>query len=432
MVDGDMLAWFALNITKPGGKSSQTFSQFSQHGLPIESFSLTLADLRCLTLPQSSARAKSPVQIRTEIIIPFRTVRGMMVPVPGMKTLKKKLTWLAAAIVFASWNVCTSEAKSYGGGHSHSYSSHGSSFGGGHSYSSGPSKSSGGGTSHSSGFGGNPAKSFSSGGGHSYGSGPSHSENDHHGYTSSKSYGAGGGPSFTPNSGKSPANSNNSPGGKPSSAPGDKGFAFDQAAARARKEESSKRDFTQYKDSQAARQTQPGGGSYGVRPPPISSGGYRTTVYVPDRTVLITRPYRIYSVFNPYYSRPWVVYRDPYGSFFWWWLLDRSLDDRAWWAYHHRYDMDPARYDALVASDQQLAARVAQLEAQQAARDPTYTPAGLDRDLMYSDHYVSQTYSNRTTGFGVAAFRLLGLATAAGVCGVFIWLIWFKRWQTST
>ena len=105
--------------------------------------------------------------------------------------------------------------------------------------------------------------------------------------------------------------------------------------------------------------------------------------------MIVTRPSRIYTVFNPYSSRPWVVYNDPYSSLFWWWLLDRSLDDRAWWAYHHRYDMDPVRYQALLANDQQLEARVQQLESQQAARDPNYVPPGLDRDLMYSDQYVS-------------------------------------------
>src|SRR5207249_9380547 len=88
--------------------------------------------------------------------------------------------------------------------------------------------------------------------------------------------------------------------------------------------------------------------------------------YVPDVMVIRTRPSRIYSVFSPYYYRPLVVYHDPYSSFFWWWLLDRSLDDQAWWAYHHRYDMDPGRYQALMASNQQLETRVAQLEAQQA------------------------------------------------------------------
>jgi hypothetical protein len=141
---------------------------------------------------------------------------------------------------------------------------------------------------------------------------------------------------------------------------------------------------------------------------------------------------RIYNVYNGYYSRPWVVYHDPYNSFFWWWLLDRSLDDRAYWAYHHQSDMDPARYQALLAQDQQLQARVAQLEAQQVARDPNYVPAGLDRDLMYSDQYVNRAYSNRPTASGAVAFWLLGVPLALAACGFFIWLIWFKRWQTAS
>jgi hypothetical protein len=122
------------------------------------------------------------------------------------------------------------------------------------------------------------------------------------------------------------------------------------------------------------------------------------------------------------------VYNDPYNSYFWWWLLDRSLDDRAYWAYHHRYDMDPARYQALVANDAQLDARVSQLEAQQVARDPSYTPTGLDRDLMYSDQYVARNYSTRSTPAGAVAFWVVAVPSAIAATGFFIWLIWFKRW----
>jgi hypothetical protein len=127
-----------------------------------------------------------------------------------------------------------------------------------------------------------------------------------------------------------------------------------------------------------------------------------------------------------------VAYSDPYGSLFWWWLLDRSLDDQAYWAYHHRYDMDPARYQALLAQNQQLESRVQQLESQQVPRDPAYTPAGLDRDLMYSDQYIQRSYSNRPTASGRVAFWLFGVPMAVAFCAFFIWLIWFKRWKTST
>src|SRR5207248_7399592 len=133
-----------------------------------------------------------------------------------------------------------------------------------------------------------------------------------------------------------------------------------------------------------------------------------------------------------YWTRPVVMYNDPYSSLFWWWLLDRSIDDRAWWAYHHRYDMDPARYQALVANDQQLEARVAQLETEQVQRDPNYTPPTLDQDLMYSDRHIDHAYSNRPTRAGIVAFWVFAIPLGAGICAFFIWLIWFKRWQTST
>jgi len=175
------------------------------------------------------------------------------------------------------------------------------------------------------------------------------------------------------------------------------------------------------------------GSSYRVSPPPLPVSGRRTsTVYVPDTVVIQSRPTRIYDIFNPYRSRPVVVYQDPYNSFFWWWLLDRSLDERAYWAYHHRHDMDPARYQTLLATDQQLESRVASLEAQQIVRDPGYVPTGLDRDLMYTDRYVTHSYANRPTRAGTAAFWVLVVPAAAGVSALFIWLVWFKRWPTST
>jgi hypothetical protein len=94
--------------------------------------------------------------------------------------------------------------------------------------------------------------------------------------------------------------------------------------------------------------------------------------------------------------------------------------------------MAPARYQALVSQDQQLEARVQQLEAQQAPRDPNYTPPGVDQDLMYTDRHVERAYSNRPTTAGVVAFWLLAIPLALGVSGFFIWLIWFKRWQPAT
>jgi hypothetical protein len=94
--------------------------------------------------------------------------------------------------------------------------------------------------------------------------------------------------------------------------------------------------------------------------------------------------------------------------------------------------MDPARYAALAATDQQLEARVAELEQQQVPRDAAYVPSGLERDLMYSDDYISRSYSNRPTRGGAIGFWIICVPGAIAGCAFFIWLIWFKRWQTAT
>jgi len=356
-------------------------------------------------------------------------------------------------------------AKGYssGGGHSYSSSSHSSSSGGSHSSS--------GGSSHSSSSGG--SKSFSSGSGKSYSSGSS-SSGERKGYTSGKSYTSGSGHAYsskpasgsagqttgTGNSGVKPPPPSTPaapdkpsppiqrfsdstvqrppPSTPPSAASAPSTFTFDSPAARARKQQASQQEFTRFKESSKPRPATPDGApspSYRVTPPPLppsASGNYRRPDYVPDRQTIWTRPARSYTVFYPYVSRPVVVYRDPYDSFFWWWLLDRTLDDRAYWAYHHRYDMDPARYQALVAENQQLESRIAQLETQQVPRDPNYVPPGLDRDLMYSDKHVTQAYSNRPTLSGRIAFWAVAIPLATGAGCLFIWLIFFKRWQPAT
>ena len=316
------------------------------------------------------------------------------------------------------------------GGHSyssHSSSSHSSGFSGSGSSGFSSSRSSGGGSSRNS---SNPgSKSFTSGSGKSYSSGSSWNDDNRKGYSSSKSYTSGTGKTFSSapdKDGVPPA-----PRTRKDNA-GSSGFSFDTAAARARKEEVSKEQFTKFKQSQNPAPIAPNNGPGSGSPYANGSGSYRRPVYVPEREIIRTRPVRVYNVYHYYNTRPWITYRDPYSSFFWWWLLDRALDDRAWWAYNHRYDMDPARYQALLATDAQLQARVSQLEAQQPARNPSYVPPGLDRDLMYSDQYVNRAYSNRPTRGGEVAFWIFGVPLAIGFCGFVIWLIWFKRWQTGT
>jgi hypothetical protein len=133
--------------------------------------------------------------------------------------------------------------------------------------------------------------------------------------------------------------------------------------------------------------------------------------------------------FGGYYTwpPPVVVYHDPYSNVFWWWLLSRSLEDRAYWAYNHRQSMDEARYRDLLAHDANLEARIHQLEAEQAPRDPAYRPENIDPDLMYSDSYVDAVYNPqpRPTAPGHALSTVL---IVLGVLALIIWLVFYKRW----
>jgi hypothetical protein len=220
------------------------------------------------------------------------------------------------------------------------------------------------------------------------------------------------------------------------------------------KESASQRDFTTYKETQAPGTT-PSTPTRSSVPPVIppatpvtlvgnntpvgNNGGYSrssysrpSTVWYPDPQTYATRTVRLRNYYAPYWNRPVVVYHDNYGSYFWWWLLDQSFDDRALWIYHHRYDMDEARYRELVYQDLSLESRVVELEQRQLPRDPNYVPRGMDRDLMYSDQYVDRTYHARPTSGGRIAFWILMVPVVAGASGFFIWLVFFKRWQTST
>ena len=76
-------------------------------------------------------------------------------------------------------------------------------------------------------------------------------------------------------------------------------------------------------------------------------------------------------------------YRDTYNPYFMLWLMDRSINDRAMWAYHHREDMDSERYQELISKDASLEKRIKELEQQGVKKDPNYKPDGVDNDLMY-------------------------------------------------
>lgn len=152
-----------------------------------------------------------------------------------------------------------------------------------------------------------------------------------------------------------------------------------------------------------------------------------------------TRSNRADQVFrdtSPPPNAPVVVYRDPYANMFWWWLLAQSLDTRAYWAYNHYGMMDQFRYRDMLARDSALEGRVRQLEAQKVPRDPTYTPPGVDPDLMYSDSYVESAVNptirhpdavpEPASDSGISCFHVMLIC---GIVAFLIWIVFFKRWS---
>ena len=271
------------------------------------------------------------------------------------------------------------------------------------------------------------SKSYSSGGSKSYSSGvppstPSVAPKPSPGHSPGKSYGSG-------NATYSPA---------PISSPNSKGgVSYDSSAAAAQKRAESKANYIKGSEPKTTYTT-PTGQSAPIN---TSSGSYRH-VHTINHDTYATRDVRVHAFYStgyigvPYYTRPIVVYNDPYNSLFWYWMLDRSIEHRAMWAYSHRAEMDAARYQALLAKDAQLAARVRELELQKVKADPTYVPPGLSNpDLMYTDDYVNSVYNPHivehhpaSSGIGTVLFWIFMILLGIVVLVVVYNLVFVKKW----
>jgi hypothetical protein len=158
-----------------------------------------------------------------------------------------------------------------------------------------------------------------------------------------------------------------------------------------------------------------------------------------DHNTWVSRETRASTFYHHYYSypAPVVFYNDPYSHLFWLWMLDRSLDERARWAYHHRSEMDNARYQAMLTKDAKLEARIKQLEAEKLAHDPGYTPNGMtDPDLQYTDEYVDSVYNPESTpgvGFWVGLWTVIKwvffVALIVGLIWLLVWVFFYKEWE---
>lgn len=206
------------------------------------------------------------------------------------------------------------------------------------------------------------------------------------------------------------------------------GSSFDSAAAAARRREESKAAFTPGSKPRPTYTTSSG------QTRPIDAGDKRveTIRRTTDAGRWATREQRRRQVFSNPSPPPVVIYQDAYSNWFWWWLLTRDRGTRALWAYHHQSDMDAARYRDLLAKDQQLEARIHELEAKKMPRDPSYVPPELDPDLMYDDGFVAAAVNPQpppppppSRRLPQAVWRIVLIL--AGMA-FFVWLVFIKRW----
>jgi hypothetical protein len=148
------------------------------------------------------------------------------------------------------------------------------------------------------------------------------------------------------------------------------------------------------------------------------------------------REWRKQRDFGPYTGLPGGSYHDPFSTWFWLWLMAQNLDVQSRWMYHHRHEMDEARYRDAIQKNKELQERIEKLERDGEKRDPGYTPPGVDTDLMYSDEYAEAAYNPQGIALDeliLGAFRfLVRSALFLGITFFLIWFVFFKRWGATT
>jgi hypothetical protein len=366
---------------------------------------------------------------------------------------------LAVVLLLMTGEIALAGKSSSGVGGSHSF--------GGKGFSSGGSHSTGG-------------KSYSSGGAHSvksYSSGGAQSSSGSHSYTAGKP--SSGSTGFTGSRPSSPIGSagSRSPSKPSGSGSAKAGESYDSAASAAARRAESKNAYRNPsgRDYGASSVKTPRGKSYSSpnyssNAPTYSPGDRPRSTYSDDRgrsRPLNPNDVRVGQIRNEmnsdrYYSRttrsrnvfvnvypvsgyPSVYYSDPYSNMFWWWLLGNHYSyGPSWgypgysvldlWTYHHYNVMDRLRYQELLDHNAGLEARLRALEQRGIPRDPTWSPPGMDSDLMYTDEYVDAAVNPtqpapRSSGSTRHLGRLfLEALIVIGLFALFVWLVFFKRW----
>jgi ribosome biogenesis protein Nip4 len=80
---------------------------------------------------------------------------------------------------------------------------------------------------------------------------------------------------------------------------------------------------------------------------------------------------------------------------------------------------------SLVAKNKDLETQVKALEDQKAAKDPSYAPKEIDKDLMYSDDYVKDV--QKDSGDFNWFLWLLVFPVSLGLLGWGVYAVFFKK-----
>lgn len=314
-----------------------------------------------------------------------------------MKSRKTLAVFLASWFVFTFPVLTFAKGGGGGGGGSRSYSS-GSGSSGGRSSSFGSSRSYSGGSSSSG-----SSRSYSGGSGSSSSS-------------SGRSYSGGSSPSTLSRNYSSPSIPSSSPRKDyvAPSVPKPK-TDFDSAAQQAQQKQDSKRVFDAAKAEKAPKQE--------YAPRSYQDQRVKDLKKELSYAKMENRNLRQQQTFGSYYGRSApCCYNDSFNIWFWLWLMDRPHHERDAWVYHHRDQIDPARYAELKRDDKDLENRLKALEEKGIQKDPTHTPSGIDKDLMYSDEKVVAVYKEANTSKFPWGWLGLGLFLAS-----LIYLVFFAR-----
>lgn len=144
-------------------------------------------------------------------------------------------------------------------------------------------------------------------------------------------------------------------------------------------------------------------------------------------------------IYNNHYSHPYGWYSSQpyyyvgggYSSAFWWIMMTEwSAERRADWLYNHRSEIDQSAYQRGV-QDAQVQQRLAQLESQNAARNPDYVDKDFAEDpsLQYDQSYVEAAYNPTVVQSDGSGLTFLKWVVILSLVGAVCYVVMFRiRW----